>query len=357
MNKKGWLIAISTMSGIAICVSVAITLLPGKDHTHEIPGHADHHGESAHHNHAHDLNIEPTREVISPIPDSIEIDKPLAKLGWILFKDPKLSSNNRVSCETCHSLTTNGAEPHATSTGVRGTGTRNSLTVFNAALNYRFFWDGRVNNLHEQIDGPIHNSLEMNSNWRTIEKYISESPRYSTLFSQLNLEISEQSIKSALVEFMSALVTPNSAFDQYLKGDAQALTQQQLRGWEAFQAQGCIRCHRGTNVGGGMVMRFGFFGEHTKGEERTIDTGRYLVTSRPEDMFLFRVASLRNVVDTPPYFHDGNTQSLEEAIRIMGRSQLGVTLADNTVNDISAFLSSLSGERPAILEEFSNDPY
>lgn len=158
-----------------------------------------------------------------------------------------------------------------------------------------------------------------------------------------------------LIEFMNALTTPNSPFDQFLLGDTGALNEQQKRGWKIFKQEGCILCHRGTNIGGGKVMRFGYFGEDKIGENRTQDTGKHLSTSKLKDMYLFRVASLRNVANTAPYFHDGKTHSLKEAIKIMGESQLGKTFDENTTDDLYAFLTALSGQHPAILEEFSND--
>ena len=295
------------------------------------------------------------QSAILPIPHEINVDKKQAKIGWLLFKDPNLSSNKRISCESCHSLSTNGAEHKDVSTGVGGKGSRNSLTIFNSAFNYRFFWDARVNSLREQIDGPIHNVLEMDSNWNVVTEYVSSSRRYSTLFNEANLDITKDTIKTVLIEFIRSLTTPNAPFDQYLLGDHSALSEQQVRGWESFQGEGCIGCHRGINIGGGMVMQFGVFGDGARGSERSIDTGRHFFTSKLEDMYLFRVASLRNVDKTAPYFHDGKTQSLEEAIKIMGESQLGKTLAPQTIDDIKSFLESLSGQPPAILEEFVNE--
>ncbi|WP_087017282.1 cytochrome-c peroxidase [Thaumasiovibrio subtropicus] len=296
-----------------------------------------------------------SQQPITPIPTSINVNKPVARVGWHLFRDPNLSSNHQVSCESCHSLKSNGAETIPVSVGVGGRGIRNSLTVFNTAYNYRFFWDGRVNSLEAQLDGPIHNVVEMDSNWQHVSDYVASSQHYETLFNQANLSINTENIKLALVEFMSALTTPNSPFDQFLLGDNTALTEQQRRGWELFQQEGCIRCHRGINIGGGMVMRFGVFGEATKGADRSSDTGRHLSTSKAEDMYLFRVASLRNVSDTAPYFHDGQTQTLEDAIKIMAESQLGKTFDDTHVADLKAFLESLSGQHPAILQEFENE--
>lgn len=289
---------------------------------------------------------------ILPVAD-IEIEK--ARVGWFLFRDPGLSSNSQVSCESCHNLQTNGAELIPVSLGVHGAGQRNSLTVFNVVYNYRFFWDGRVNSLEEQLDGPVHNPVEMDSNWEDIYDYVSQSDKYQSLFSDAGLEISIDTIKGTIVEFERALTTLSAPFDRYLAGEEEAINSSAERGWQAFQSEGCIACHQGTNVGGGLVMRFGYFGQDKTGSERSSDLGRFTTTSKPEDRHLFRVSSLRNVADTAPYFHDGQTQQLTDAIRIMGQSQLGKELDESTIEDIYQFLLTLSGQRPAILEEFEHE--
>jgi len=297
-----------------------------------------------------------TGKLISPIPELGQINKAHVKIGWLLFKDPQLSSNGQISCESCHDLASNGAEPTKVSTGVEGQGIRNSLTVFNAALNYRFFWDGRANSLNDQIDGPIHSNIEMNSTWAFITQYVARSPLYSHLFAEQKLEVNESTIKAMLVEFMNALVTPNAPFDRYLRGDDTALTSHQIEGWRLFQQYGCIRCHRGTNIGGGMVMKFGLYGKTYQGEERSSDTGRHMHTNNMEDKYIFRVASLRNVATTSPYFHDGQTEKLVDAIQIMAQSQLGLSLGNDEIVAINAFLNSLSADRPDILKELENEP-
>ncbi|WP_114766237.1 cytochrome-c peroxidase [Vibrio rhodolitus] len=302
--------------------------------------------------HSNDHNQEVIGQVIQPIPQQIEIDKAVAKLGWTLFRDPNLSSNRSISCESCHNLQTNGAEPTRVSTGVNGQGLRNSLTVFNAALNYRFFWDGRVNSLEDQIDGPVANPVEMDSSWQEIEQYVSRSSRYQALFDSIdNFDINSNNIRYALAEFMRGLQTPNAPFDRYLNGDEHAINNQEKRGWQTFQQVGCVQCHQGPNVGGNMIQKFGYFTELNTSE----DTGKHLVTENTLDKFYFRVASLRNVAQTSPYFHDGRTQSLTQAIQIMAQGQLGITMDDDTIADIEAFLHTLTAPRPALLEEFENE--
>ena len=351
INKRSVVIILAiALAGIAPLFWL-ILQSDGENHSHN----------DEHQHHTLSTNVQKemllSSSLVSPIPSGGDIDKAQAKIGWLLFKDPQLSSNGQISCESCHDLSSNGAEPTAVSTGVEGLGDRNSLTVFNAALNYRFFWDGRANTLNDQIDGPIHSNVEMNSNWKDITEYVTNSPQYSQLFGEQQVEINEATIKSMLVEFMNALVTPDSPFDKYLSGDRNALTTQQIEGWKLFQQHGCIRCHRGTNIGGGMVMKFGLYGQEYNGQERSADTGRHMHTNKQEDMYIFRVASLRNVAATPPYFHDGQTRNLEDAIEIMARSQLGLSLTPKEIDAISAFLNTLSAERPAILEEFENESY
>ncbi|WP_372153330.1 cytochrome-c peroxidase [Vibrio renipiscarius] len=290
--------------------------------------------------------------LVEPIPQYVEINRDIAKLGWVLFNDPNLSSNQAISCQSCHDLSTNGAETTRVSTGVNGIGLRNSLTVFNSSLNYRFFWDGRSNTLEDQINGPMTNPLEMDSDWSQVEHYVSRSAQYQQLFLSANdLTISSDNIRLALAEFMRSLQTPNSTFDLFLQGDEFALSEQEKRGWDTFQSIGCVQCHQGPNIGGNMMQKLGYFSEINTLQ----DTGKHLVTEKYQDKFYFRVASLRNVAQTAPYFHDGRTPTLEAAIRIMAKGQLGIAMENDTVADIEAFLRTLSAPRPAILEEFENE--
>ncbi len=302
--------------------------------------------------HKDNSSAEDNWQWIQPVPMTTEINRPIAKLGWVLFRDPNLSSNRAVSCESCHNLQTNGAETTNVSTGVNGKGIRNSLTVFNVANNYRFFWDGSANSLEEQINGPITNPVEMDSTWQQVEQYVRRSSRYQQLFMQIdNFDITSENIRYALAEFMRGLQTPNARFDQYLNGDLAALTTQEIRGWDTFQAVGCVQCHQGKNIGGNMIQKFGYFTDLNTDK----DTGKHLVTDNAQDKFYFRVASLRNVADTPPYFHDGRTADLTRAIQIMAQGQLGITMDESTISDIEAFLHTLSAPRPKLLEEFESE--
>ncbi|MCL1139892.1 cytochrome-c peroxidase [Shewanella pneumatophori] len=277
--------------------------------------------------------------------------KPRLKLGMRLFLDPRLSSNGKVSCESCHHIADNGAELIAVSTGVNGQGNRNSPTVFNVAFNTRFFWDGRANSLHEQIDGPIHNPLEMDSNWQAIRNRLAEIPSYNTAFNQVYADgITETTIKHAIVSFMMQLNTPGSAFDNYLNGDEKALSVTALNGWHKFRSLGCIYCHQGQNIGGNLFQKFG--NVHAVATESE-DLGRFSITQQSNDKHVFRVPSLRNVADTPPYFHDGRAASLEEAVIVMARVQLGKELEPATLIELVAFLNSLSAPVPSVIKELN----
>nr|WP_275974305.1 cytochrome c peroxidase [Shewanella pneumatophori] len=268
-----------------------------------------------------------------------------------LFLDPRLSSNGKVSCESCHHIADNGAELIAVSTGVNGQGNRNSPTVFNVAFNTRFFWDGRANSLHEQIDGPIHNPLEMDSNWQAIRNRLAEIPSYNTAFNQVYADgITETTIKHAIVSFMMQLNTPGSAFDNYLNGDEKALSVTALNGWHKFRSLGCIYCHQGQNIGGNLFQKFG--NVHAVATESE-DLGRFSITQQSNDKHVFRVPSLRNVADTPPYFHDGRAASLEEAVIVMARVQLGKELEPATLIELVAFLNSLSAPVPSVIKELN----
>lgn len=327
----------------------------GKSQSEHTPvEQTDSHSHDDHHHHEAESNIQKysTIQALSE-PENINIE--LARIGWKLFKDPNLSSNKQVSCESCHNLSTNGADALPISVGVNGVGTRNSLTVFNVSNNYRFFWDGRVDTLAEQLDGPIHNPVEMDTSWEQIVDYVSSSTYYKNMFADARIMINKKSITNALVEFQNGLVTLNAPFDKYLRGDDNAMDPLAKEGWKLFQSQGCVACHRGANIGGGMLMKFGVFGNNTVGEERLIDSGRFDSTNREADRFIFRVASLRNAADTPPYFHDGQTSTLGEAVAIMGRSQLGVELSKAEIDALVAFIGSLSGEKPELLERFENE--
>ncbi|WP_177431818.1 cytochrome-c peroxidase [Suttonella ornithocola] len=275
-------------------------------------------------------------------------------LGKELFYDTRLSKNNNQNCASCHELSDKGygTDLAPTSTGSLGSlGVRNSPTVYNSVFNFTQFWDGRAAHLAEQAQGPVVNPIEMSmANWDEAAAKIKDDPKYQKQFSTLyNGEISMNTITDAIAEFEKTLITPNSPFDRWLKGDENALTEEQKLGYERFKQYGCIACHQGRNVGGNMYQKFGILKDITQNTQFPglgKDLGRFDITGNDADKHFFRVPSLRLVVKTPPYFHDGSVNTLDEAVKIMIEYQLGREVPQQDVDAIIAFLHSLVGELP-----------
>ena len=220
-------------------------------------------------------------------------------------------------------------------------------SVFNSDFNFKQFWDGRAENLKEQIEGPISSEVEMGSNWPQIIGKLKQSSYYVSVFGQLYSNgINRDTIKDALNEFERSLYTPNSPFDKFLRGDKKALTEKARQGYNLFKAYGCASCHQGINVGGNMFQTFGVMGDYFKdrGETTEADLGRYRVTGDERDRHVFKVPSLRNVALTPPYFHDGSAETLEEAVVVMAKYQLGRELSQAEIDLLIQFLKALTGE-------------
>jgi len=281
-------------------------------------------------------------EPITPIVKLKNIDVQKAKLGEKLFFDARLSRDNTIACVSCHNLASGGDDNLQYSFGINGQkGNMNSPTVLNAVNNFRQFWDGRAKNLQEQASGPIENPIEMGFTFKELIPKLNDS-EYKTLFAKVYKEgITKNSITDAISEYEKTLVTPNAPFDKYLKGDKNALSQKQKEGYELFKSKGCISCHHGVNLGGNLYSKFGVVKD-----SKTTSLGRYNVTHKNRDKYYFKVPTLRNITLTAPYFHDGRTQSLEEAIKIMSQLQLGRYFTQDEVEKIEDFLHSLEGEIP-----------
>lgn len=296
-------------------------------------------------------------EPIRPLPVNLKDASPeKTKLGFLLFNEKKLSANNSVSCATCHALNGAGVDGLAKSIGINGAiGSVNAPTVFNSGLNFVQFWNGRAKTLEEQIDGPVQHPKEMGNSWEQAVAKLNQDKKYREAFSSIyNDGITVANIKNAVAEFERQLQTPNSKFDRYLRGET-ALSEIEEIGYSRFKSLGCISCHQGQNVGGNMFQTMGVMGDYFKDRkdmpQTEDDLGRYLVTKRDRDKFVFRVPSLRNVEKTAPYFHDGYAKTLDDAVDIMGRYQLGQKLSRRDINAIVAFLKTLTGETPAILNK------
>ncbi len=300
------------------------------------------------------------RQTFKPIPDA---PPPLANnaatpakvaLGKMLYFDPRLSKSQTISCNSCHNIGLGGADAEPTSIGHRWQhGARNAPTVFNAVFNKAQFWDGRAKNLEQQAGGPLVNPIEMGSTEAHVVELLKGIPGYRGAFIKAFPgeadPITFGNVEKAIAVFEATLITPNAPFDQFLKGDATALTKKQKEGLTLFMAKGCAACHNGINIGGGMYAPFGVVEKPGAEFLPENDKGRFMVTKTPSDEYVFKVPSLRNIALTAPYFHTGQSWDLRQAVAVMGSSQLGIPLTDDEVNNITAFLDSLTGQLPKVI--------
>lgn len=287
-------------------------------------------------------------EPIQPIPLQAALDNNKVKLGEKLFADTRLSIDQQVSCLSCHRFDLGGADRHARSFGAAGVQTQmNTPTVFNVAYNFRFSWDGRFETLEAQIAGLVQNVMGIS--WEQAIARLRQAPDYVQLFNAIYANgITLPNVIDAIAVYERSLNTPNSRFDQFLRGNYKALTVEEQEGYRLFKSYGCVSCHQGMNVGGNLFQRFGVIGNYftDRGNITPADYGRYNVTGSENDRFVFRVPSLRNVAITPPYFHDGSAQTLEQAITVMTKYQLGRPLPPEQVRRMAQFLNTLTGEAP-----------
>ncbi|MDR3347797.1 MAG: cytochrome-c peroxidase [Helicobacteraceae bacterium] len=286
-------------------------------------------------------------EPLTPIvkPHTLNADK--IQLGERLFHDTRLSHNNTIACASCHNLSTGGVDRLPRSFGVGGKeGDINTPTVYNSSLNFVQFWDGRAKDLGEQAVGPIFNPVEMASNWdEALPKLRADSDLKAQFMRIYGNAPNESNVIDAIVEFERSLITP-SRMDRWLLGDDSALSKDELNGYRLFVQYGCVACHQGEGVGGNLFQRFGVMSDYFEGNAniQKSDYGRFNVTGREEDKFVFKVPSLRNVALTPPYFHNAAAATLEEAVARMGFFQLGVDLRGEDAIAIAKFLEALNGE-------------
>ena len=302
--------------------------------------------------------LERAQATFKPLPDLAEMQKvrpfteEQVKLGQQLWYENRLSKGNTVSCNSCHNLATAGVDNMPTSAGHKSQfGARNSPTALNAALLGSQFWDGRAADVEEQAGGPLLNPVEMaNATEADAAAKIAGIPEYQEKFKAAFPEdgaVSFKNITTALGAFERTLLTP-TRWDDYLKGNVSALSEQERKGVRAFMDNGCMSCHSGVNLGGTMFQKFGLVdGPYWKHiDDPKHDKGRADVTKKAEDEFFFRVPGLRNVERTYPYFHNGSVWELDKAVNIMAKAQLGKTLAPEDTENIVAFLKALSGNVP-----------
>ncbi|MCW8194595.1 c-type cytochrome [Proteobacteria bacterium 005FR1] len=279
-----------------------------------------------------------------PIPpsESFPSDPAKSRLGTSLFHEPLLSADGTVVCSSCHHGRAGGADRRPLSVGIGGAlGGRNSPTIFNAAFNFRQFWDGRAFDLAEQALGPITNPLEMGHDLDIVLKRLSKDPYYARQFALVYPDgITAANLGDALAQHTKNMTLTDSAFNLHLSDHTNALGEQAMRGWRRFEALGCSSCHNGINLGGNSYQL-----ASTSGFDRGIaDEGLFARSGREQDRQVLRVPSLHNVAITPPYFHDGSVGTLEEAVRQMGILYAGRDLQEQDVADVVAFLETLTAQ-------------
>lgn len=294
-----------------------------------------------------------------PVPQDNPITQAKIELGKKLYFDPRLSKTGTISCNSCHNVMLGGEDNRAVSVGIDGLkGGRSSPTVWNAAYYSVQFWDGRVATLEEQAKGPMINPVEMGmENHDAVILRLKSIPEYETEFNKVfgKGSLNIDNVAKAIATYERTLVTPDSPFDRYQKGDKKALSVGAQRGMKLVQETGCLACHSGSNFSGpklsagqGFYQKFPLIpgSEYESRYEFTKDLGRYEVTKQDQDKNMWRVPTWRNIALTAPYFHNGSVKTLDEAVRVMAKTQLGKTLEENQVKDIVEFLNSLTGKFP-----------
>ena len=299
-----------------------------------------------------DVTVAPDfiNEPIRPIADSIAVDVRKVVLGNLLYHDTRLSADNTVSCASCHGLDTGGVDNKQYSEGVGGQfGGVNAPTVYNAAYNFVQFWDGRAGTLAEQAAGPPLNPVEMAcESFDQIINKLAEDKNFVLAFNEVYPDgLSEKNITNAIQEFEKTLLTPNSRFDRYLKGQKEAVTADEIAGYELFKKYDCATCHVGEILGGQSYeligVKYDYFAER-QAEMTEEDNGRFKQTQTERDRHRFKVPGLRNIELTAPYFHDGSMATMNDAVRAMAKYQLGIDLPQQEVDKIVGFLRTLTGE-------------
>jgi cytochrome c peroxidase len=286
-------------------------------------------------------------EPIPPLEPVADVDAAKVELGKQLYFDPRLSKSGFISCNSCHNLSMGGTDNLPTSIGHNWQqGPINSPTVLNSRFNIAQFWDGRAADLKEQAAGPIANPGEMAFTHELAVEVVATIPGYVDAVATAygDREVTIDRLTDAIAEFEKTLVTPNSPFDRWLKGDETALDEDELAGYQLFKTSGCIACHSGAALGGAMFQKVGLVQPY---ETDNPAVGRAEVTGNDTDRMVFKVPTLRNVELTYPYFHAGQVATLAEAVDLMGRLQLGREFSDEEIDSLVAFLKSLTGEQPS----------
>ena len=293
-------------------------------------------------------------EPVRPIPDSVAVDPAKVELGKALYHDNRLSGDNTVSCASCHAINMAGVDNHQFSDGIGGQfGGINAPTSFNAVFNFVQFWDGRAATLADQAAGPPLNPVEMGSkSFEEIAAKLAADANFNKRFLAVYPEgLNEKTITDAIAEYEKTLLTPNSPFDQYLKGNKSAMTTDQIEGYALFKDYKCATCHVGVIMGGQsyelMGQRANYFQDrevNAKSGLTDADNGRWAQTQVERDRYRFKTPTLRNVALTWPYYHDGSVPTLEKAIDMMAEYQVGRKMPETEVAKVKTFLDALTGQ-------------
>jgi cytochrome c peroxidase len=295
--------------------------------------------------------------IFKPLPQAMEaagraLSPEKIALGRQLYYEKRLSKGHDLSCNSCHDLNAYGTDSRAGASGKFSQGHkgqlggRNSPTSYNAALHIAQFWDGRAPDVEAQAKGPVLNPVEMAlPDGTAAVKALKSIPGYKALFAAAFPDqkdpITFDNMATAIGAFERKLVT-SDRFDKFLRGDKAALNDTELKGLATFMDAGCIACHNGPGVGGGLYQKLGLLKPYP-----TQDVGRFEVTKNEADKQVFKVPSLRNIEKTAPYFHDGSQGTLTDAVKAMAEYQTAKgKLSDEEVANIVAFLKSLTGELP-----------
>jgi cytochrome c peroxidase len=287
-------------------------------------------------------------EPIAPIPRLVGLSAQRVALGEQLFHDVRLSKSNTLACATCHILALGGMDRRARSLTAQGEpDIINTPTVFNATFNFRQTWRGEFRTLETQAEADLRSPRHANTDWDELLPKLRAIADYRQAFTTAyGGDITREAVLDALATYQHSLITPDSRFDRYLRGEAGAITENERRGYQLFKSYGCVSCHQGVNIGGNMFQKLGIFRDYfgARGNVTPADLGRFNVTGQESDRHVFKVPGLRNVALTAPYLHDGSVATLEETIRVMGRHQLDRELPDQDVELIAAFLRTLTGQ-------------
>jgi len=302
--------------------------------------------------------LKQAQEIFQPLPQDLAstefpITRERVELGRSLFFDPRLTIDGNMSCSSCHQPALYGTDARPRAIGVQQRPhPRNAPTVLNVGALNIIHWRGDRDSLEDQVakaaTSPITSGQpDQNAVIDRLSRITGYAPLRKAAFPNEPQPATLDNLAKAISAYERTLLTP-SPFDAYLAGNQEALPPAARAGLAKFINTGCVTCHNGVGIGGGMYQKFGVVEDYWKATgSEPVDKGRADVTKDPADLYVFRVASLRNVAMTPPYFHDGSVATLPEAVKVMARVQLGVTLSDADTRDIVAFLENLTGELPA----------